>query len=121
MPQVPGQILKNLRSAILNGDREIQIRLDPPELGSLRMHLQVDGESLRVVIETSSGLSRQALDEALPDLRRMLTDEGLEVEDLIVQDWNEEAPSDGQEQDDADRQDNGEIEEEISNRRVSHR
>jgi len=95
-PQVPEQILKGLRTAIMNGDREIQIQLDPPELGHVRLKLTMDGESLRVVLESGSELSRQALNEALPDLRRVLQQEGFEVEDFVVQDWQEE-PSSGEE------------------------
>jgi flagellar hook-length control protein FliK len=92
--QVPEQILKSLHRAILNGDREIQIRLDPPELGSLRLNLSQDDDGLRIVIETSSEAARQALDAALPDLRRMLQEEDVHVQDFIVQAWNEEKPSD---------------------------
>jgi flagellar hook-length control protein FliK len=91
--QVPEQILKGLHRAILNGDREIQIRLDPPELGSLRLNLSQDDGGLSVVIETSSETTRQALDAALPDLRRMLQDEGIRVQNFLVQDWREENPS----------------------------
>ena len=84
-PPVPDQVLKTLRSAIMNGEKEIQLRLDPPELGSVRLGLVMDGEQLQVTVQASSELSRKALEEALPDLRRLLEGDGVQVGEFVIQ------------------------------------
>jgi flagellar hook-length control protein FliK len=93
-PPIPRQVLNSLKNAIANGDNEIQIRLDPPELGSMKLFLQLDGDSVRVILETSNELAKRALEESLDDLRKMLEDEGLEVDEFLLRDESENPEAD---------------------------
>ncbi len=89
-------MLNSLKTAIANGDSEIQLRLDPPELGSMKLFLQMDGDSVRVILETSNDLAKRSLEESLGDLRQMLEDEGLEVGEFVLRDENENPEANAQ-------------------------
>lgn len=95
-PPIPKQVLNSLKTAIANGDSEIQLRLDPPELGSMKLFLQMDGDSVRVILETSNDLAKRSLEESLGDLRQMLEDEGLEVGEFVLRDENENPEANAQ-------------------------
>jgi flagellar hook-length control protein FliK len=95
-PPIPKQVLNSLKNAIANGDSEIQIRLDPPELGNMKLFLQMDGDSVRVVIETSNNLAKRSLEESLGDLRQMLEEEGIEVGEFVLRDEAENPESNAQ-------------------------
>ena len=88
-PPIPKQVLESLKNAIARGDSEIQIRLDPPELGNMKLFLQMDGDSVRVVIETSNDLAKRSLEESLGALRQMLEDEGIRVGEFVLRDESE--------------------------------
>ena len=51
----------------------------------------MDGDSVRVILETSNDLARRSLEESLDDLRQMLEDEGIEVGEFVLRDENPEA------------------------------
>ena len=101
-PPVPDQVLKTLRAAITNGEKEIQLRLDPPELGSLRLGLVMDGDQLQVTVQASSELSRKALEEALPDLRRLLEGDGVQVGEFVIQYEDTDEGSEAEDWDEGD-------------------
>lgn len=84
-PPVPEQVLDALRQAIKNGDHELQIRLDPPELGDVKLHLTMNGDRVDVVLHASSQVSHKALEEALPQLRQLLQNDNVQVGEFIVQ------------------------------------
>lgn len=67
--------------------RQIQsaeIRLNPPELGSLEVRIHVQGDQATVNFSSPHGVVRDALDAALPRLRDMLAESGLNLADANV-------------------------------------
>jgi flagellar hook-length control protein FliK len=61
-----------------------EIRLDPPELGSMQVRVNVSGDSATVNIVVQSIQAKDALNEAVPRLREMLADQGIELSESFV-------------------------------------
>ena len=63
-----------------------QIRLTPADLGPVRVHVSVDEGSTNVSFHVQHTLTREALEQALPRLREMLSDSGLSLGQASVND-----------------------------------
>jgi hypothetical protein len=64
---------------IRHGDRrEIFLRLDPPDLGVVRIEARLEGTRLSVQIHTEQASTRELLAAALPRLRESLSQQGFE-------------------------------------------
>ncbi|MBN0986828.1 flagellar hook-length control protein FliK [Amphritea pacifica] len=71
------------------------IQLDPPELGSLHVRLQVKNEQVTVVFNTPHGSVREALEQNMPRLREMFADQGLNLSESSVEDHSNGGQRDG--------------------------
>lgn len=60
------------------------IHLNPPELGSLDVHIQMHGDQANVNFSSPHAVVRHALDAAIPRLREMLGETGLILGDVNV-------------------------------------
>jgi len=67
-----------------------EIKLNPPNLGPLEIRVAVTQEQTSLVLSSQHALTRDALEQALPRLRDMLQDKGLEMGDAEVNDGREE-------------------------------
>ena len=79
-----------------------EIQLDPPELGSLQVKLQVKNEQVSVVFNTPHGSVREALEQSMPRLREMFAEQGLNLAESSVNDQSE-----GQQRKDNDESESG--------------
>lgn len=61
-----------------------QLTLNPPELGPLEVHIQLEQNEARVTFISAHGTVRDAVESALPRLREMLADAGLQLTDANV-------------------------------------
>lgn len=66
-----------------------EIQLDPPELGSLLVKLQIKNEQVSVVFTTPHGSVREAIEQSLPRLREMFAEQGLDLAESSVHDQDE--------------------------------
>jgi len=71
-----------------------EIKLNPPQLGPLEIRIAVTQEQTSLVLSSQHALTRDALEQALPRLREMLQDKGLELGDAEVNDGREEQLTD---------------------------
>jgi len=69
---------------ISQGLRQAEIRLNPPELGMLEVRVQVNGDQTNIQFNTAHAEVKDALDAALPRLREMLAESGLNLGDVNV-------------------------------------
>ncbi|MBV0934023.1 flagellar hook-length control protein FliK [Marinobacterium weihaiense] len=70
-----------------HGPRSAQIQLDPPELGAMQIRIHVQGQDQVSVSFTSANpMVRDALEQQLPRLREMFSDQGLNLQDSSVSD-----------------------------------
>jgi len=77
--KVGEQILDAVRAAATHGDRQVQIRLEPPELGTVIVRLREEGEHLDGTLEVGRSETRRDIERALPEVVRSLQDAGIQV------------------------------------------
>ncbi len=75
---------ERLQWIVNNNLQQAEIRLDPPELGTLEIKLSVQKEHAQVNIIAHHALARDAVDAAIPRLREMFADIGLNLGDVNV-------------------------------------
>jgi flagellar hook-length control protein FliK len=78
-----GRVSSALRLA-QQRDGQLQLRLSPPELGSLRLEISVKQGVLTASIETETAAARQVLLENLPALRERLAGQEIRIEQFDV-------------------------------------
>ena len=71
----------------------MQIRLDPPELGSLQVAVQMLDGVMSVSFETSNDQATQLLSHSLAQLKHVLESHGVAVDKLHVQQAPRSEPS----------------------------
>lgn len=80
--------------------KSIDIRLDPPELGSMQIKLHLGAENASVSFVVASQQAKDALEGSIPKLRELLEQQGLQLADSNVKKDN----SSGQSNADGDKQ-----------------
>lgn len=70
---------------IAQGKQEVQIRLDPAELGSMHIKVQVQQEQVNLNIQTQASLSKDILEQNMPRLREQLAQHGIQLGDSNVE------------------------------------
>ncbi len=63
-----------------------ELRLNPPHLGSVDVRITVQGDQAQVLFQVPGGAAREAVDAALPRLREMFAEAGLNLMDVNVSD-----------------------------------
>ncbi|HBE66813.1 MAG TPA: hypothetical protein DDW52_01560, partial [Planctomycetaceae bacterium] len=58
---------------------EMNLRLHPPQLGSLAVRVRLDGNTMSAELTAQSEAAREIISENLPILRRRLADQGIEI------------------------------------------
>jgi flagellar hook-length control protein FliK len=64
--------------------KSVDIRLDPPELGSMQIRLNIGAEQASVNFVVSSQQAKDALEGSIPKLREMLEQQGMQLTDSNV-------------------------------------
>ena len=70
--------------------RVAEIRLDPPELGSLNVRIQINQDQVNLSFTSPHAHVRDAVEQSLPRLREMFAEQGLELQDSSVSDQSQE-------------------------------
>ena len=81
---------------INQGKQEVTIRLDPAELGSMNIKLQVQQDQLHVSIQTQVGQSRDIIEQNLPRLREQLAQQGINLGEANVEQQSKQEQSQSQ-------------------------
>jgi flagellar hook-length control protein FliK len=76
------------------GHGEIALRLDPPDLGAVRIEAVMEGGKLRLEIRAEAEPARQALESSLPRLRESLAQQGIVADQVSVHLGLDSAPRD---------------------------
>jgi len=77
------------------------IRIDPPELGALEIHIETKGDEAKVTIVTQQVNVKEALDSQANRLREMLHEQGFEQVDVDVKEQNQSNTNDDSNSEDA--------------------
>ncbi len=73
------------------GVQSAELRLSPAELGPLQVQLAVDERGVNLTINAAHPATRDALEGALPRLREMLSEQGMNLADANVSDQGVDA------------------------------
>jgi flagellar hook-length control protein FliK len=73
------QILDSLHASLARGDKQITIRLRPPELGTVLVRFREDGEHITGLLEVGKSDVRHEIEQALPHVLRSLHDAGVQI------------------------------------------
>lgn len=79
------QVGKQINRSILNGDRIIRLRLKPPELGPLRIEMDVKANILKLTMTTENHSTRELLLSNIHELREALGEQGVRLERIDIQ------------------------------------
>jgi flagellar hook-length control protein FliK len=90
------QIAERVQVTLDQGENSATIRLQPEELGSVRIRLQVLEGQLHLSIHTEKAQTGRLLDQQLGDLRQTLESGGIKVGDLAVLASNRTQPTGGE-------------------------
>lgn len=55
------------------------LALNPPELGSVDVQMEIEGDQVRIQMTAATGAAKEMLDQALPRLRELFAQEGLQL------------------------------------------
>ena len=71
------QLAAQITSFVREGTQSARLELNPAEMGPLTVQIQLDGHSARVHLASENAQTRQALEQAMPQLAGSLRDSGL--------------------------------------------
>lgn len=73
------QLSQQVSQLVLQSDQSVALRLHPAELGSLMMQMKVEDGAVQLSIQSGNAQVRQALEQALPQLRDALASQGIDL------------------------------------------
>ena len=79
------QLAERVQVMLSKNLKNIDIRLDPPELGRLHIRMNMNGDTASVQFTVSNPQARDMIEHSMPRLREMLTQQGLQLSDTSVQ------------------------------------
>jgi flagellar hook-length control protein FliK len=96
------QILDSLRACMAQGDGQVLIRLQPPELGMVLVRFREQGQHLDGALKVERTDTRREIEQILPEVVRNLQDAGIGIRrlDLTGSDSPGQDPGKGQPQQD---------------------
>lgn len=75
---------QQLITMVSNGIQHAEIRLDPPELGHMTVKIQVHGDQTQVQFHVTQSQTREMVEQAIPRLRELLQEQGMQLADSHV-------------------------------------
>jgi len=78
------QILDSMQASVTRGDRQVLIRLNPPDLGTVMVRFQEQGEYLSGTLEVGNRETRREIENALPQVIRSLQEAGVLIRRVEV-------------------------------------
>ncbi len=78
------QILDSLQASVVQGQKQVTVRLQPPELGTVLVRFREQGGELDGTLEVTETETRRRIEQALPEVVRNLQDAGIAIRRLDV-------------------------------------
>ncbi|APC07896.1 flagellar hook-length control protein FliK [Neomoorella thermoacetica] len=85
LPEVFATILSTARLAATNGRQELELQLQPENLGKLKLRALLDGGRLTLQLLVESSEAARALQAAVPEMRQAAAVQGLRLDQVQVQ------------------------------------
>lgn len=83
-PQAPQQIAETVVWNVGKGMSEVQIRLNPEDLGPIEVQLKLDGDKVAVRFDMADASVRDVVQTSLPNLASLLAARGLQLDQAQV-------------------------------------
>ena len=84
MAQFVDRVVRFVRTMVGRNESSLEMRLNPPELGSVKLSMTMKAGELRMALQTSTEAARQVIAQNLDGLRSALVQHGFEVDRLDV-------------------------------------
>lgn len=81
---VVDQVISKASLISRNGQSEMHIRLDPPSLGTIKVHVFVSGENVTAKLVADNSIARDILEKNIHQLRESFNEQGLKVGQMSV-------------------------------------
>jgi flagellar hook-length control protein FliK len=78
------QIFQSVQTSIQQGQREITVHLNPPDLGRVSIKFSEQGKELTGLLETANPQTRAEIRQAIPEIIRSLEELGISIKRLDV-------------------------------------
>jgi flagellar hook-length control protein FliK len=91
-PPAVEQVVQTVIEKVEEGGGEAHIRLDPPELGAVTIHVKITGGHVRVDVHAERSETMQMLRDQALDLTSLLNGRGLDLTDVYVGLGGRQAP-----------------------------
>ncbi|EID4418678.1 flagellar hook-length control protein FliK [Vibrio vulnificus] len=98
------QVAEKVQMMMSKNVKQLDIRLDPPELGRMQIRMTMNNDIANVHFTVTNPQARDIIEQTLPRLREMLAQQGMQLADSSVQ---QQASGQQQRQYSADGQGNG--------------
>ncbi|SIO92971.1 flagellar hook-length control protein FliK [Vibrio spartinae] len=79
------QLSERVQMMMSKNLKNIDIRLDPPELGRMHIRMNMSGDAATVHFTVATPQAREALEHSMPRLRDMLSQQGVQLGETSVQ------------------------------------
>jgi len=79
------QMAERVQMMLSKNLKNIDIRLDPPEMGRLQIRLNMQGDGANIHFTVANSQARDLLEQTLPRLREMLAQQGVQLGESSVQ------------------------------------
>jgi flagellar hook-length control protein FliK len=106
-PQPVEQVAQAVIEKLEDGGGEAHIRLDPPDLGEVTIHVKISGGHVRVDVHAERTETMQLLRDQALDLTSLLHGRGLDLTDVYVGLGGRQAPDAGDDEGSGGRQGQG--------------
>ena len=92
------KMLQERVSSMLSiSNKEAEIRLDPPEMGSMQIRIRSDAEQAQINFVVQNQQAKEALEQSLPRLRELLMQQGLELGESSIS-YGDSSPEQNEQQ-----------------------
>jgi len=81
---IRGQIFQSVQTSIQQGQREITVHLNPPDLGRVSIKFTEQGKELTGLLEVTNSQTRAEIRQAIPEIIRSLEESGISIKRLDV-------------------------------------
>ncbi|CCN48753.1 putative Flagellar hook-length control protein fliK [Vibrio nigripulchritudo MADA3029] len=82
------QLAERVQMMMSKNLKNVDIRLDPPELGRMQIRMTMNNDIASVQFTVANQQTRDIVEQAMPRLREMLSQQGLQLADTSVQQQN---------------------------------
>ncbi|MGF1695897.1 flagellar hook-length control protein FliK [Vibrio lamellibrachiae] len=79
------QVAERVQMMMSKNLKNIDIRLDPPELGRMQIRMNMNGDNTSVHFNVTNPQAREVIEQSMPRLREMLAQQGVQLGDTSVQ------------------------------------